>query len=139
MLNGCAWKAIVAHLECNVRLQGYRRCGLMHAAVQNIFSEKAAQLLPAGRCDLFGLNPHGGRYRQVVLADAGGEILWVLMSVSPQEPERVLAAIVARPSFRASLAPQQIFGGSLPWNRMAFLETPFVNQFVQVYKELPSY
>jgi hypothetical protein len=128
-------------------LQGNRQCGLTHTAVQDIFSEKAEQLrpeqeaplLPAGRrCDFFGLNPHGGRYRQV-LADTGGELLRVLRSVSPEEPERLLAAIFARPSFRASLAPQQIFGGSLPWNRRAFLETPFVNHFVQVYKELPSY
>ena len=121
-----------------MRLQGNRQCGLEHTAVQAIFSEKAEQLnqlrpeqeaplLPAGRrCDFFGLNPHGGRYRKV-LADTGGELLRVLRSVSPQEPERLLAAIVARPSFRASLAPQHIFGGSLPWNRMAFLETPFVN------------
>ena len=128
------WTAIVAHFDGDVRLQGYRQCGLMHTAVQDIFSEKAEQLqpepeatlLPAGRCDFFGLNPHGGRYRKV-LADTGGDLLRVLRSVSPEEPERLLAAIVARPSFRASLAPQQIFGGSLPWNRMAFLETPFVN------------
>ena len=128
------WAAIVAHFDGDVRLQGYRQCGLMHTAVQDIFSEKAEQLqpepeatlLPAGRCDFFGLNPHGGRYRKV-LADTGGELLRVLRSVSPQEPERLLAAIVARPSFRVSLAPQQIFGGSLPWNRMAFRETPFVN------------
>ena len=144
------WAAIVARFDGCVRLQGNRQCGLEHTAVHDIFSEKAEQLnqlrpeqeaplLPAGRrCDFFGLNPHGGRYRQV-LADTGGELLRVLRSVSPEEPERLLAAIVARPSFRASLAPQQIFGGSLPWNRMAFLETPFVNQFVQVYKELPSY
>ena len=94
--------------------------------------------MPAGRCDFFGLNPHGGRYRQV-LADTGGELLRVLRSVSPEEPERLLAAIFARPSFRASLAPQQtMFGGSLGWNSMDFLETPFVKQSVQVYKDPQS-
>ena len=106
------WAAIVAHFDGDVRLQGYKQCGLMQTAFQDIFSEKAeplqpepeAPLLPAGRCDFFGLNPHGGHYRQV-LADTSGAILRVLRSVSPQEPERVLAAIVARPSFRASLAP----------------------------------
>ena len=145
------WAAIVARFASGVRLQGNRQCGLEHTAVQAIFSEKAEQLnqlrpeqeaplLPAGRrCDFFGLNPHGGHYRQV-LADTGAELLRVLRSVSPEEPERLLAAIFARPSLRASLAPQQMFGGSLGWNsnRMDFLQTPFVKQFVQVYKELPT-